>query len=83
MYADTLDELKELMAEQPGASPSVFLRDDGFAAYCYDDMTVDELRSAFERDADPEECRRWGLSATGWKEHIAMALTAKIASESI
>ena len=80
MYADTLDELRELMAEQPETSPSVFLRDDGFAAHCYDDMTVRELRSAFERDADPEECRRWGLSATEWKEHIAMALTAKIAS---
>ena len=80
MFADSLDELKEMMAKAPDTSPSVFLRDDAFSAWCYDRMSIVELRSAFERDADPEQCRKWGLTATQWKDQVAMALAARKAA---
>ena len=80
MYADSLDELRQMMDRDPDASPSLFLRDDSFAAWCYDRLSVVELCSAFERDADPGQCRQWGLTATQWKDQVAMALAALKAS---
>jgi hypothetical protein len=80
-YAATAEELVALLAKHPDESPSVFLRDDSFAAYCYDRCTVRELKSAFHRDADPDECRRWGLSAVEWKAAIALAYAAAVARD--
>ena len=81
MYADTLDDLKTLISRSPQTSPSVFLRDDSFAAYCYDAMSVAELSSAFQRDPDPDQCRHWALSATQWKDQVAMAMAARKAAD--
>jgi hypothetical protein len=73
-YATTARALRALMAEYPDENPSVFLRDDSFAAYCYDRLTVKELKSAFNRDPDPDDCIRWNLSPLEWKENVEMAL---------
>lgn len=81
MYADSLDELNEMMARAPETSPSVFLRDDSLAAHCYDRMSAGELKAAFHRDPDPDQCRHWALSATRWKDQIAMALAARVAAD--
>lgn len=83
MYADTLDDLKTLISRSPETSPSVFLQDDSFAADCYDRMSIAELRSAFQRDPDPDQCRQWALSATQWKDQVAMALAARKAAEGV
>jgi len=76
LFAKTANELRRLIAENPDENPSVFLRDDSFAANCYDHMTVKELKSAFNRDADPDECIKWNLSAAEWRENIEMALVS-------
>jgi len=74
MYAKTANELRRLIEDNPEESPSVFLKDDSFAADCYDRMTVKELKSAFNRDAEREDCIKWNLSAAEWKENVEMAL---------
>jgi hypothetical protein len=77
MYAQTPEELKRLLAAHPGGSPSTFLDDSSYAAWCYDHLTRRELKSAFHRDADPEACAQWGLSAIGFKQQIEMAWIAR------
>ena len=76
VFADNVKELRKMIRTHPDESPSTFLRDDSLASYCYDHRTPKELKSAFNRDADPEECRRWRLSPSEWKENIEMALVA-------
>ena len=81
MHARTADELQHLLAAHPDDSPSIFLRDDSLAAWCYDHLTSRQLAAAFARDADPDQCRRWHLSAIAWKEEVALALAARRAAE--
>jgi hypothetical protein len=76
MFAKNARELRKLIQDHPEESPSLFLRDDSFAAHCYDNRTPKALKSAFHRDADPEECWKWRLTAVEWKENIEMALIA-------
>lgn len=78
MFANTANELRRLIADYPDENPSIFLRDDSFAADCYDRMTVKELKSAFNRDADPDDCIKWNLSPAEWKENIEMALISLV-----
>jgi hypothetical protein len=73
MFAKTADELREMMGQNPETSPSTFLMDDSFAAWCYDNRDFLWLKAAFNRDADPEDCRKWGISALEWKTNVAMA----------
>lgn len=81
MYARDHDDLIRLMAEHPGDSPSTFLADDSLAAWCYDRLTLRDLLAAFDRDADPDTCRRWRLSALAYKEQVAMAIAARRAAD--
>jgi hypothetical protein len=76
MFAKTADELRKMMRQNPETSPSTFLRDDSFAAWCYDNRDFLWLRSAFNRDADPADCRKWGISPQEWKTNVAMAVAA-------
>jgi hypothetical protein len=64
------------MAEKPEENPSIFLMDDSFAAFCYDQHTVIALESAFNGDPDPEACKKWHLSPSQWRENIEMAKIA-------
>ena len=57
------------------------MADSSFAAWCYDRLTLSEARSAFERDADPQECDQWGLTALEWKTQVEMALIALLAAK--
>mgnify|MGYP001469338105 CR=1 FL=1 len=57
------------------------LTDNTFAAACYDQNTVDELRAALAGDPDTIDMATWGLSADEWREEIRKALTAKLADE--
>ena len=76
MFATTADELREMMRQHPDQSPSTFLRDDSFAARCYDNRDRKWLKAAFNRDADPDDCNRWGISPAEWKANVEMALLA-------
>ena len=81
MPAYSPDELRACIAAEPGASPSIHLADDSFAAWCYDNLSLKEAQSAFERDADPDACNLWGLSAMEWKAQVEMAIIALAAVE--
>ena len=81
MVAKDTETLRRLLKENPDESPSVFIADDTYAAKCYDSRTIKELKSAFHRDADPEECETWRLSPSDWKENIEMALIALRAAQ--
>ena len=76
MPASTPEELRSCIAADAQASPSTFLADDSFASWCYDHLSLSEARSAFERDADPDECEQWGLTALEWKAQVEMAIIA-------
>lgn len=73
MFATTADELREMMRLQPGISPSNFLRDDSFAAWLYDNRDFLWLKTAFNRDADPDDFAKWGISSAEWKVAVEMA----------
>jgi hypothetical protein len=76
MHAQNADELRRMIETHPEESPALFLRDDSLASFLYDHRTFRELKSAFHRDADPDECRRWNLSTGEWRENVAMAMIA-------
>ncbi len=81
MPAQSPKELRACIAADPRTSPSTHLADDSFAAWCYDHLSLKEVRSAFERDADPDECDLWGLTAMEWKAQVEMAIIALAAAE--
>ncbi len=76
MPASTPEELRTCITADPQSSPSTHLADDSFAAWCYDRLTLREARAAFERDADPDECEQWRLTALEWKDQVEMAIIA-------
>jgi hypothetical protein len=80
MYARSPEELKKLLIAHPGESPSTYLDDSSYAAWCYDHLTRRELKSAFQRDADPDACMAWGLSVLEFKRQIEMAWIARMAA---
>jgi hypothetical protein len=73
MFAKTADELREMIIKNPGTSPSTFLMDDSFAAWCYDNRDLLWLKSAFIRDADLKDCQKWGITTSEWKVNVEMA----------
>jgi hypothetical protein len=80
MPASTPEELRACIAADAQTSPSTYLADDSFAAWCYDHLSLSEVRSAFERDADPDECEQWQLTPLEWKTQVEMALIALTAA---
>lgn len=80
MTASTPDELRDMIAAEPDTSPSIFLADDSLASRLYDHMSLREVRSAFERDPDPDDCKQWRLSGLEWKNQVAMAIIALTAA---
>jgi hypothetical protein len=77
----TPNELRACLAADPQTSPSTHLADDSFAAWCYDNLSLTAVRSAFERDADVDDCEQWGLTALEWKTQVEMAIIALAAAE--
>ena len=80
MPASTPEELRGCIAADAQTSPSTYLADDSFAAWCYDHLSLSEACSAFERDADPDECEQWELTALAWKAQVEMAIIALTAA---
>jgi hypothetical protein len=73
MFAKTANELRKMIIQNPKTSPSTFLRDDSFAAWCYDNRTSLWLKTAFNRDADPDDCQKWGITGPEWRTNVEMA----------
>ena len=76
MFAKTANELRKMIKQNPGTAPSTFLMDDSFAAWCYDNRDLLWLRAAFNRDADPGDCKKWRLTAPEWRKNVEMAILA-------
>jgi hypothetical protein len=81
MYARNANELKDLIRSRPDDLPASFLRDSSFAAHCFDRHSLRFLKSAFHRDADPDDCEAWNITRVEWKENIEMAYIAKAATQ--
>jgi hypothetical protein len=81
MSASTPAELRACIAADAHTSPSTHFADDSFAAWCYDHLSLQEARSAFERDADPDDCRKWGLSPLEWRSQVEMVIIALTAAQ--
>ena len=81
MPALTPKDLRACITADPRTSPSTHLADDSFAAWCYDNLSLKEVRSAFEGDADADECEQWRLTALEWKTQVEMAIMALAAAE--
>jgi hypothetical protein len=80
MPTSTPEELRACIAADAQTSPSAYLADDSFAAWCYDHLSLSEACSAFERDADPDECEQWELTALEWMAQVEMAIIALTAA---
>ncbi len=80
MPASTPEELRDCIAADARTGPATYLADDSFAAWCYDHLSLSEARSAFERDADPDECEQWELTVLEWKAQVEMAIIALTAA---
>lgn len=76
MPASTPEQLHDLLTKAGQESPSLYLYDDSLAAWFYDHCTLSELCTAFEGDADPQQCQRWGLTALAWRTQVEMAIMA-------
>lgn len=76
MFAKTAEELRRMMARNPETSPSTFLMDNSFAAWCYDNKGLSWMEAAFNRDADPDDCRKWRLSPAEWRMNVEIAVIA-------
>jgi len=51
------------------------IKDNTFAAACYNDNTIAELETALVGDADETDMKAWGINQTEWREQIQTALT--------
>ena len=51
------------------------IKDNTFAAACYNENTIAELETALVGDADETDMKVWGINQTEWREQIQTALT--------
>jgi hypothetical protein len=56
------------------------IEDNTFAAACYNDNTIAELREALAGDTSTREndCAQWGITHAQWAAQIKLALDAKL-----
>ncbi len=56
------------------------IADNTFAAACYDNNSIEEIRAALAHPkADATDCEEWGITPTEWREQLQQALEAKLA----
>ena len=53
------------------------IRDNTFAAACFEQNSIEELETALRGDADATDCKTWGITPQEWRAQIAEALAAK------
>ena len=51
------------------------IRDNTFAAACYNDNSIAELEQALIDGPDTADMAAWGLSENEWREQIEQAIT--------
>ncbi|MFA5300500.1 MAG: hypothetical protein WC389_20120 [Lutibacter sp.] len=57
------------------------IKDNTFAAACYNDNSIEELQDAISSGADAVDCKNWGIDATTWMEQMKLALQEKISNQ--
>ena len=53
------------------------IRENTFAAACYDQNSIADLETALAEEPDPQDMADWGLTADEWREEIELAIAAK------
>ena len=51
------------------------IKDNTFAAACFDGNTIEELENALTGKADETDMTAWGIDQSEWREQIQLALT--------
>ena len=51
------------------------IKDNTFAAACFDGNSIEDLENALVGDADKTDMKAWDISAAQWREQIQLALT--------
>ena len=60
------------------------IKDNTFAAACYNDNTIEELETALAGTADQTDMASWGIDENEWRDQIQSALAElKMANDSI
>ena len=60
------------------------IKDNTFAAACYNDNTIEELETALAGTADQADMASWGIDENEWRDQIQSALAElKMANDSI
>lgn len=50
------------------------IKDNTFAAACYNQNTIEELKEGLSGPADQADMKAWGLTADEWRQQIQMAI---------
>ena len=51
------------------------IKDNTFAAACFDGNSIEDLENALVSDADKTDMKAWDINAAQWREQIQLALT--------
>lgn len=74
MKAANLDQLKQLIEDNPYDYPSTFLEDSSFAYHCYANNAYMDLCAKLDAGTvDMDECRTFKITEDQWKEGLEMA----------
>lgn len=74
MKADNLEQLKQLIEENPDEFPSTFLPDGSFAYHCYSSNAYVDLCTKLNMGlVDQDECSQFDITEDQWKEGMEMA----------
>lgn len=58
-----------------------FIAENTFAAACFNQNSVQELKAALSNGPDASDMREWGLTADEWTAQVHLALNAKTEDE--
>lgn len=54
----------------------IVLKENTFAAACYNMNSIEELEQALQGPADRTDMKEWGIGSSVWREQIQLALKA-------
>ncbi len=60
-----------------------YIRENTFAAACYDQNSISELKEAIQNGPDKGDMETWNITAHEWFEEIRLALQALYEDENL
>ena len=54
------------------------IQENSFAEACYNQNSIDQLKTALNEKPDLTDCESWGITEKEWREQIKLALSAKL-----